>query len=111
IPVAAHLGRTPRAVLGPVGLKIEPLLERVFSSGCPIPDFELSAQLPARTEVGYWLENYLPIKDQSGDVEQVGVLVVELTPQKVMHESLLNMALHLLHMRDAELRKIADELN
>jgi formate hydrogenlyase transcriptional activator len=88
IPAAAHLGKTCREVLKDLFDKVEPEFQRVRDTGLPVVGLELSGILPTRTEVGHWIENYFPIKDASGKVKQIGVVVAEITQQKKLEESL-----------------------
>ena len=78
----AHLGKTICDVLGRASVALEPPFRHVFSSGQEVSNLEVCAKLPRRNEVGYWVENYFPIKDAAGRVKQVGALVVEITEQK-----------------------------
>ncbi len=87
-PVAGHLGKTIREVLGDFADLIQPPLERVLAGGEPVSDVEISFQLPARGEPGHWLEHYVPIKDAAGRVMQIGVIVVEITEKKKLEGSL-----------------------
>ncbi len=86
-PAADHLGKTAREILGDFADIVEPKLQHVLTTGQPV-HFEVSAQLPARTEVGYWILHYLPIKNATGAVNRIGVLVVEITAQRKLEESL-----------------------
>jgi formate hydrogenlyase transcriptional activator len=88
IPVEAHLGKTVREILGDFAEVIEPLLQRVLQTGEPIFSLELSSTLPARKELGHWIEHYIPIRNPDGEVAQVGAIVVEVTEQKKLEESL-----------------------
>ncbi|MGA8761783.1 MAG: sigma 54-interacting transcriptional regulator [Candidatus Sulfotelmatobacter sp.] len=88
IPAAAHLGKTCREVLRDFADKVEPEFRRILETGQPLVGLELSGILPNRSEVGYWIENYFPIKDASGKVKQIGVVVMEITEQKKLEESL-----------------------
>src|SRR5271165_883300 len=98
-PAADHMGKTAREILGEFADVAEPRLQRVLATGQPV-HFEISALLPARTEVGHWILHYLPIKDPTGVVNRIGVLVVEITAQKKLEESL----------RDAD-RKLQKEMD
>jgi formate hydrogenlyase transcriptional activator len=86
IPADAHLGRTVHEILGEAAHEIELLFRQVFFTGQPLYNVELALKLPTRAEVGHWVENYFPIKDASGNVRQVGVVVVEITRQKKLEE-------------------------
>jgi len=98
-PAADHLGKTVREILGHFADVVEPKLQHVLATGQPA-HFEASALLPARTEVSHWILHYLPIKDAAGVVYRIGVLVVEITAQKKLEESL----------RDAD-RKLQKEMD
>jgi formate hydrogenlyase transcriptional activator len=88
LPVAAHLGKTVRDVLGDFAEVIEPQFRKVVATGQPIVDLEISFVLPTRSEPGHWIEHYLPIKDPAGKVAQIGIIAMEVTEQKRLEESL-----------------------
>ena len=98
-PAADHLGKTAREILGDFADVAESKLRYVLATGQPV-HFEASALLPARAEVSHWVLHYLPIKDAAGVVHRIGVLVVEITAQKKLEESL----------RDAD-RKLRQEMD
>jgi PAS domain S-box-containing protein len=111
LPAEAHLGKTVREILGDAADHIEPEFKRVLQSGEPTLNFELCAQLPTRADLGYWIENYFPIKDSAGRVKQIGSIVVEVTQQKRLEQSLHNLTGKLLHTQDEEHRRIARDLH
>jgi formate hydrogenlyase transcriptional activator len=90
-PVSAHRGKTVREILGDFADIVEPKLRRVLETGESV-SFETSALLPSRTEVGHWMLHYLPIKNASGIVTKIGVLVVEISTQKRLEVSLQNVS-------------------
>jgi DNA-binding CsgD family transcriptional regulator len=98
IPAALHLGKTIHAVLGSAATKIQPAFERVFATGEPLANFELTAELPARDAVGHWNESYFPIKDATGRVQQVGVIVLELTKRNELDAAVLRLSNKLARM-------------
>jgi formate hydrogenlyase transcriptional activator len=87
IPVQQHFGRTVEDIMGDAAREIESFITRVFQSGRPLWGQQLSATLPTRHELGHWIGNYLPIMDRGGQVRQVGVVVVEVTKQKQLEQS------------------------
>jgi formate hydrogenlyase transcriptional activator len=87
-PAVAHLGKTVREILGDFAELIEPQFRRVIATGLPVSDLEVSFMLNNRTKPGHWLEHYIPIKDPTGKVRQVGAVVIEITEQKELEESL-----------------------
>ncbi|HET7441530.1 MAG TPA: sigma 54-interacting transcriptional regulator, partial [Terriglobales bacterium] len=54
-------------------------------------NYEVSALIPTRDQVGHWMESYLPIKDSDGNVKRVGAVVVEITKQKQLEETVRNL--------------------
>src|SRR3979490_1693227 len=91
VPAAFHLGKTIHAVLGSAADKIQPAFERVFATGQPLANFKVTAELPSRDAVGHWNESYFPIKDDIGRVQQVGVIVLELTKRNELDAALLRL--------------------
>jgi CRP-like cAMP-binding protein len=79
IPLQAHLGKTITQVLGKPAGELCPAFERVFETGQSISNFELTAKLPTKANVGRWVENFFPLTDRHGKVIRVGVVVVEIT--------------------------------
>src|SRR5271170_1609554 len=79
IPAEAHLGKSLREILGALAELIEPQYRRVFATGQPVLNLALSAVLPTRTEAGHWVQHFIPIKNATGEVTQVGGVIVEIT--------------------------------
>jgi formate hydrogenlyase transcriptional activator len=88
IDASVHLGKGIHEVPGNFAELVEPQLRRVLATGQSILNFEISCTLPGRNEPGHWMEHYIPIKDATGRVVQVGVVAVEITEQKKLQESL-----------------------
>ena len=88
IPAEAHLGKTVREMLGDFAELVEPQVKCVLETQQPILNLEISSTLPTRTEPGYWIEHYIPIRDATGKVKQIGVVAVEVTEQKRLEESI-----------------------
>jgi PAS domain-containing protein len=76
IPAKKHIGKTIHAVLGSAAARIQPAFERVFATGQPLSNVEITAELPSRRGIGHWNESYFPIKDHAGQVQQVGAIVL-----------------------------------
>jgi formate hydrogenlyase transcriptional activator len=96
LSVSEHLGKTVRDVLRDFADVIEPHFRQVLVTGEPV-HFEAAAKLPARADVGDWIIHYLPIADEKGVVTRVGAVVVEITAQKRLEESLHNISDRLRH--------------
>ncbi len=87
-PAAAHLGRSVREMLGDFAELVEPQVKHVLETQQPVFNLEITSTIQTRTEPGCWMEHYLPIKDATGKVTQIGVVVIEVTEQKKLEESL-----------------------
>jgi PAS domain S-box-containing protein len=88
IPAEAHLGKTLREMLGDFAEVGEPPFRRVLATRQPVLNLEISSVLPTRTKPGHWIAHYFPIQDATGRVIQIGAIVVEITEQKKLEESL-----------------------
>lgn len=80
VPIEAHLGHFSHEILGSFAEKVVPFWERVFATGLPLPNLEITGHLPKRSEVGSWIENLFPLVDGRGRVAQVGCIVIEVPP-------------------------------
>jgi PAS domain-containing protein len=80
ISVQSHLGKTLREVLGQVALQVEPAFRQVLATGQPFLNLDITGALPAKTEMGHWIDNLFPITGAHGRVKQVGAVVLELPP-------------------------------
>jgi len=111
IPADAHLGKTVRQVFGDaIAERVEPAFEHVLTTGQRL-QFEITAKLPSRTEVGHWIDNCVPLRDATGTVRQLGVVVVEVTNRKRLEQSAPSLSSRLLRIRDTEQRRVARELH
>jgi DNA-binding CsgD family transcriptional regulator len=79
VPVEAHLGHTFHEILGNFADRVAPLWESVFASGQRLSNFEVTGQLPKRSDVGRWIVNLFPLTDSRGRVAQVGCFVIEIS--------------------------------
>ncbi len=111
LPAQAPLGKTIREIMGDAAQTVEPIVKQVFATGRPVCDVKISAKLPRRNEVGHWVETHFPIRDREGNVSHVGSIVVEITDQKRLEESLHSLTRKLLRAQDEEQRRIARDLH
>ena len=88
LPAAEHFGQTVGDILGSLSEKIEPLFHRVLATGEPVLNVHVTGTLSMRAEPGHWIENYFPLKDSHGSVTRLCSMVVEITEQKKLEESL-----------------------
>lgn len=76
--IEAHLGKHVRAILGEVGLQVQPAIQLVFANARPVLSCEITGILPTKPDGGHWVDTFFPILDSTGKVKQVGAVVVEL---------------------------------
>jgi len=88
IPSTEHYGQSLHAILGDFADKVVPLFNHVIASGQPILNIHLTGILPGRKEAGHWIENYFPLKDERGRVNRICAMVIEVTEQRKLEESL-----------------------
>lgn len=79
-PIDAHLGHFFHEIIGNMADKVVPLWDKVFSTGQPSPNLEVTGQLPKRSGTGRWIENLFPMFDRRGRVSHVGCFVIEISP-------------------------------
>jgi DNA-binding CsgD family transcriptional regulator len=91
VPAEAHTGKTVREVIGPVASTVELMLGAVLAIGHSILNVQIIGKLPTRNEEGHWIENYFPVRDATGGVKQVGMLVVEITELRKLENSILTL--------------------
>ena len=80
-PADEHIGKTVRELLGDIAEVVEPYIRSVVATGQPVLNLELSLLRPGHSDPSHLVKHYLPIKDGSGNVTQIGVIVVE-TPER-----------------------------
>ncbi|NUB15220.1 PAS domain-containing protein, partial [Azospirillum brasilense] len=75
----AHMGRTLADLLPVVGASVEPLIDRVFDTGEPIPYREVMGETPREPGVTrHWLIALFPVHEGM-EVAAVGAVVMEVT--------------------------------
>jgi diguanylate cyclase (GGDEF)-like protein len=74
---AKHWGRTPSAVMGPIGAEAETLMRAAIDGNRPIVNQRFNGTERERT--GYWIGSYFPLHDAEGGVIGVGVTVADVS--------------------------------
>ena len=110
LPAEAHLGNNVRGVMGEVASEIESAFERVLVTRKPVLK-EINGKIPMRNDVAHWIANYFPVKDAKGRVQSLGAIVVDVTEQRDLQESLRLLTQKLLGARAKEQRQTAQELH
>jgi two-component sensor histidine kinase len=87
VPVERHIGRTPKEVLAENAPLVEPMIDRVFATGEPIRDVEISGETAQQPGVlRHWLTGFYPIFGDDGGMEAVGAWVIEISERKAAQE-------------------------
>jgi DNA-binding CsgD family transcriptional regulator len=79
LPGKAHLGSSVRVVLAATAEKVEPVFEKVFSTGKPELHYEFRGGLPSRREEVDWVASYFPVALSPSNVSHVAAVVLEMT--------------------------------
>jgi PAS domain S-box-containing protein len=89
-PMAAHLGRTVREVLGEArGGVVEPLLRRVLETGEPVRSFEFTGPTALEPHVPHeWMGDFFPVRASDGELLGVAGIIVDITAHKRREEEL-----------------------
>lgn len=88
--VSEHIGRSPRDLLPHLADIAGDLMDRVVESGKPVLNIEVTGETPAQPGVERtWLENWIPLKGEHGQVERINVVAVEITELKKLNQQLL----------------------
>ncbi|HYM75905.1 MAG TPA: sigma 54-interacting transcriptional regulator [Candidatus Dormibacteraeota bacterium] len=87
LPAPDHLGKTVREVLGDFADTLEAQFRHILATGEAV-NIEVSGKLPSTGEIGHWIVHYLPIKNEAGKATRIGAVVVEITAQRKLEQSL-----------------------
>ena len=80
--IDAHLGKHVDQILGDISPQVGSAIQRVFVTGQPVLNCEVSGAFPTRPRGGRWIDTFFPIADSTGRIEQVGAVVIELEATK-----------------------------
>ena len=106
------VGRSVGEIFGGNTPDAESAFLQVISTGIPILDREISGEAPGkRGEVHYWLVNYFPIRGENGQVNEIGVISVDVTARRNAESAIRRLSGRLLNLQDQERRRIARELH
>jgi PAS domain S-box-containing protein len=83
ISIEDHIGRTIRDIVPDLADRAEPLFQQVIATGEPLHDLELSGETTAQPGVWRtWIENCYPLRDATGQIVGINVVVQEITERK-----------------------------
>jgi two-component system CheB/CheR fusion protein len=83
VAAADHVGRTVRDVLPDLADEAERIAERIFRTGEPLLDLEISGMTPAQPGVlRHWVEQWVPLRNEAGEITSINVVAEEVTERK-----------------------------
>ena len=85
VPADAFVGSTFRDILGDAATEVDVRFQRVGYLG-ETPAAEVAVKLPARAELGFWIEKNFAIQGKSGSVIRIVSLAVEITENRKLQE-------------------------
>jgi DNA-binding CsgD family transcriptional regulator len=109
IPARAHISKKLHQILGSAAGRVGSAFEDVFKTGEPLSNIKLTAQLPARSGIGHWIEDYYPIKNTSGKVVQVGAIVLEVSTKNRIGQPLTCLTRRQLSSRERQVIRLVAE--
>jgi PAS domain S-box-containing protein len=106
------VGRSVGEIFGGHPSNAESAFLEVISTGTPILDREVSGEMPGKPgEVRHWLVNYFPIRGEDSQVNEIGVISVDVTARRNAESAIRRLSGRLLNLQDQERRRIARELH
>jgi PAS domain S-box-containing protein len=93
LPIDEHLGRSPLEVVPQLAPTLEPIFHHLLETGQPIINVEITGETPAQPgSPRTWLESWIPLKDSSGAITGVNLVVLETTRRKEIDAKLREQA-------------------
>lgn len=83
VPVERHLGRSIREIIPDLADQAEALAQKIIDTGEPILNIEIEGETSARPNVRrVWNESWHPLKDLTGKVHSISIVVEDITDRK-----------------------------
>jgi PAS domain S-box-containing protein len=83
LPVEAHLGRTVFEVIPQLAPMLEPLFQRILSTGTAAMNIEfVGAMPPGSSQLRSWLASYYPVRTNDGQIVGIGAMISDITEHK-----------------------------
>ncbi|MEG4226357.1 PAS domain S-box protein [Microcoleus sp. N9_B2] len=78
-----HLGKDFRELLPESAAKFTPIIQQVLETGQPVLNVEISGETHGKPgDLGYWLANYYPVKNEKGEIIGAGLIITDITAAK-----------------------------
>jgi PAS domain S-box-containing protein len=109
---ADFVGRSVSEIFGGQAPDSEAAFRQVIETGTPILDREVSGEIGDNPgETRHWLVNYFPIHGENGQVNEIGIISVDVTARRNAESAIRRLSGRLLNLQDQERRRIARELH
>jgi PAS domain S-box-containing protein len=83
VAAADHIGRSVREVVPDLADEAGRIAERIFLTGEPLLDLEISGMTPAQPGVlRHWIEQWVPLRNEGGEIIGISVVAEEVTERK-----------------------------
>ncbi len=106
------LGRSVGEIFSDSASATYDAVRQVVETGTPILDREVSERtLSNPNDKRYWLVNYFPIRGEDNQVNEIGVISVDITARRNAESAIRRLGGRLLNLQDQERRRIARELH
>jgi two-component system, cell cycle sensor histidine kinase and response regulator CckA len=107
-PVASHLGKSFAEVVPDMAAALEPVVRRVFETGEPVSDLEVSGATPAIPgEKRDWLVSFLPLRLKRGEIHGVTIVMLDISSRKQTERHLVIQKAYLEQLVEAAPEAIA----
>lgn len=84
-----HIGHSVHDMLPDIGEQAEQAMKRILETGEPLLSFEIGGETAAYPgETRYWLEKWLPLKNEQGKIIGISVVAEEVTNRKRADEAM-----------------------
>ena len=114
LPPEEHIGKTPREVVPNIADEAEALHRRMMRRGEPVMDIEIVGSTPAcPDEQRTWIEHWLPLKDEDGNVTGISVVAQDVTEKRRLEAALQaerDLLEERVEARTVEMRQVMEEL-
>jgi len=89
VPAADHIGKKCRDIVPDLADLAEEMRNRIVATGQPVLNIEFSGTTPSQPGIKrYWIEHWVPLKDEEGRVIGITVVADEITERKRAVEAL-----------------------
>lgn len=91
LPAGDHIGKTVDEIIPALGDKARSILRKILVTGKPQFRVHVTGKTPAQPDTERsWSEDWVPVRNDSGEIIAINVAVIETTSEKKAKERLIN---------------------